>query len=79
MECASKMGEEMKFKIGDTVNHITSGTKYIIKEVPENKKRLESSNSTFYVYFQSGRVSPTIWFRCASEMEDGRFELVDRK
>ena len=69
-----------KFKILESVRHTKSGNVYTIIQVPDAVHRLESSNDTFYAYADCANITKQnparIWYRCTTEMEDGRFECV---
>lgn len=62
-----------KFKTGDFVIHKKTNKVYQIKKVPVKNKVLEYCNEPFYVYQTLNSYMK--WFRCKSEMEDGRFVL----
>ena len=67
-----------KFAHMDTVLHIKTGMKYLIVAEPHNNERLEYCNETYYRYCVGDPLNAnikTIWARCKSEMEDGRFVL----
>ncbi|WP_415913024.1 hypothetical protein [Neptuniibacter sp. QD37_11] len=61
------------FNKEDKIRH-TKGSEYIVKAVPNEDHRLESSNEPFYAYKEVD--SEKVWYRAAKEMEDGRFTLV---
>jgi len=70
-----------KLKVGDKVLHKKTGRVYIILEEPQPHLLLEADAQPFYKYT---KVDPdsrahdlVIWVRCKSEMEDGRFEVVE--
>ena len=60
------------FKIDDTVCHVRTGNTYLITMVPPHL-RLESTNESAYAYEDREGVT---WVRAQSQMEDGRFVLV---
>ncbi len=62
-----------KYKRLDRVQHIVSGKKYVIFELP-NHKKLENSWEPYYEY--QCELTKQICLRCVSEMEDGRFRLI---
>ena len=67
-----------KFTFSDTVLHIKTGVRYFILSVPQNNLRLEYCNEPYYKYSAESSESiltKTVWIRCKSEMEDGRFVL----
>jgi len=65
-----------KFKKHDKVKHLKSGLEYTILNNPIKSMRLEHSNEPFYQYTAGKGVA---WFRCKSEMEDGRFSLIENE
>jgi len=72
---------ENKFKNGDLVRHLKSGIIYIINDSPREFEKLEYCNESFYSYFKNDKNDneSLLWFRCKSEMEDGRFEKNHKK
>ena len=58
-----------KFNIGDIVKH-KSGTKYVIVATPKLNFLLEKNAETFYSYISL--INKITWYRCKTEMEDGR-------
>ena len=64
------------FSIGQCVKHLKSGGRYVVIEIPNKFRRLEHSNEMHYAYCLLGdahTTDKTVWLRCKSEMEDGRF------
>jgi hypothetical protein len=61
------------FKINQILKH-TKGGLYRIVRQPDARK-LEYCAEAFYEY--ESLSNNTIWLRCQSEMEDGRFVPVD--
>lgn len=70
--------QNSKFQRTDTVRH-TNGTKYIILQTPHPLRRLESNGEPYYEYRKVMLTDEDAinWVRCQSEMEDGRFTLVE--
>ncbi len=66
---------ERKFDLNDTVMHLKTRGKYKIWLVPCDEMKLEDGSLPFYAYYGKDGVR---WYRCQSEMEDGRFKLVKR-
>ncbi len=68
----------MKFSVGDVLSHKKTGRHYRIL-VAADVCRLEADGAAAYAYtLKDAEVlgDRTIWVRVASEMEDGRFELL---
>lgn len=61
-----------KFKKSDVVRHIKSGGVYVVTNQPDFN-RLAADNLPAYGY-RSVMNNGVRWWRCQSEMEDGRFE-----
>ena len=61
-----------KFKLGQKVMH-KSGKIYRITRVPDEMRRLEHGNRSFYAYIRIDIRDATEWYRQADEFEDGRF------
>jgi hypothetical protein len=66
----------MTFMINDGIRHVKTGDIYYVIGTPDTF-RIESTNEPAYVY-QKTRLSAA-WVRSQSEMEDGRFQLVDKE
>ncbi len=62
------------FKKDQTICHKKTGNNYKICEVPEQFKRLEATNESFYEY--QCTTTGLVWVRSQREMEDGRFEVT---
>lgn len=62
------------YNYGYRLRHVKSGEEVQIIRVPEEKWRLEHCDEPFYAY--RALSTGVIWFRCKSEMEDGRFVPV---
>ncbi len=64
-----------KFRVGDIVRH-KNRHEYLVIEVPDRWIKLEHCNEPFYLY--EAIHLGTIWARCQSEFDDGRFTLIER-
>ena len=74
----------MKFKRKQLVRHLKTGGIYRIVHAPDHC-RIEATNEPAYAYRlveHNGAnwrdMGEPLWVRPQAEMEDGRFELVDR-
>lgn len=68
----------MPFHPGQVLLHRKTARRYQVLLAPD-VCRLEADRSPAYAYRlhgEAGLADPTVWVRCASEMEDGRFEPV---
>lgn len=65
-----------EFLPGATVKHLKTQGEYRILLGPDHLK-LESTGSPAYAYQSTTPGADTVWVRCAAEMEDGRFILVE--
>ena len=64
---------------GDIITHVKTGKGYVILREPNKFLRLEHCNEPFYVYRSYGEHTvQVLWYRCQSEMEDGRFVKTQR-
>ncbi len=71
-----------EFRVREEVRHLKNGGIYIILEVPFENRRLEHCNESFYIYMEKPKNHEELygnikWSRCKSEMEDGRFEVIE--
>jgi hypothetical protein len=63
-----------KFHRGQQVVHVKTRKIYFITGMPHPSFLLEHCNEPFYTYRSFEETNDeTIWHRCKSEMEDGRF------
>lgn len=62
------------FTYGDKVQHIKTGNKYIIYNIPNNDDLLEDCHQPFYKYKEIDTNKK--WDRAKDIMEDGRFILI---
>ncbi len=63
-----------EFAQHDLILHVKNQDVYEIVTTPVLNQRLEYINEPFYAYRSFG--SGIVWYRCKSEMEDGRFVRV---
>lgn len=68
-----------EFKQHQFVRHTRTGKAYIILQTPAPNHLLEATGEQFYAY-REFRTHPLpddkIWYRAASQMEDGRFVVL---
>lgn len=63
------------FTIFDKIIHGKTGGEYTVVAIPQEYKRLEYNNETYYEYYD--QENGMFYLRCKSEMEDGRFKLQE--
>lgn len=66
--------KERKFRRGETVVHLKTQGRYLIEETPP-ACRIELTGEPAYAY--RSQADNTLWVRCQSEMEDGRFSSLN--
>lgn len=65
------------FKKGDIVRHIRTENIYRIVWTPGDRVCIEHGATPAYGYRLQDNFDDTLWIRPATEMEDGRFLLVE--
>lgn len=69
----------MHFRVGSFVRHKSTGNVYIIIAAPHHVK-IEKTDEPAYIYRSHKGDDNHMWLvRVREEMEDGRFEQVERK
>jgi len=68
------MNNVPKFTKKSVLQHVKTQKIYVVLKTPNKCELLEDCREPFYKYIGSDGVK---WYRCQSQMEDGRFALIE--